>query len=440
MTQQRLPADAPPLATVACIGDFVGQTVTLRGWLYNLRSSGKIAFPQLRDGTGVIQCVAGRKDLGDETFEALIRLGQESSLVLRGEVRADPRAPGGYELKVSGIDILQAAADYPIGPKEHGPDFLHNHRHLWLRSKRQQAIMHIRHLSVMAIRRYFDERGYLLMDSPIFTPNACEGTSTLFETEYFGRPAYLTQSGQLYQEAGATAFGKTYCFGPTFRAEKSGTRRHLTEFWMVEPEIAFADLEDIMDIAEDFLVYCVQFVLEHGRPWLVELERDISKLEAVQKPFPRISYDDACVQLTALGEPVDPDDDFGSPHETVLTQQYDRPIMVYGYPTAVKAFYMKENPEKPSRVLGVDVLAPEGYGEVIGGGQREDSLEVLLHKIQEHKLPQEYFEWFLDLRRYGTVPHGGFGMGLERFVTWVCGISHIRETIPFPRTITRLTP
>lgn len=440
MTQQRLPADAPPLATIAGIGEFEGQQVTLRGWLFNLRSSGKLAFPQLRDGTGIIQGVAMRKDLGDELFEALTHLGQESSLVLTGLVSADARAPGGYELKISSVQILQCAEGYPIGPKEHGTDFLHNHRHLWLRSRRQQAIMRIRHLSVQAIRNYFDSRGYMLMDSPIFTPNACEGTSTLFETEYFGKPAYLTQSGQLYQEAGALAFGKTYCFGPTFRAEKSGTRRHLTEFWMVEPEIAFADLEDIMDTAEDFMVECVQYVLEHGRQHLVELERDISKLEAVQKPFPRISYDEACRMLAELGEPVEPDDDFGSPHETVLTQQFDRPIMVYGYPTAVKAFYMKENPENPARVLGVDVLAPEGYGEVIGGGQREDSLDVLLHKIQEHKLPQEYFEWFLDLRRYGTVPHGGFGMGLERFVTWVCGIHHIRETIPFPRTISRLTP
>ena len=306
--------------------------------------------------------------------------------------------------------------------------------------RRQHAILRIRHLAVQAIRNYFDSRGFVLVDSPIFTPNACEGTSTLFETEYFGRPAYLTQSGQLYQEAAAMAFGRSYCFGPTFRAEKSGTRRHLTEFWMVEPELTFADLDDIMEMAEDFLVECVAYVLEHGRPWLVELERDISKLEAIQKPFPRISYDEACKMLVELGEPVEADDDFGSPHETVLTQQFDRPLMVYGYPTAVKAFYMKEQPDNARRVLGVDVLAPEGYGEVIGGGVREDDLDVLLKKIQEHKLPQEYFEWFLDLRRYGTVPHGGFGMGLERFVTWVCGIPHIRETIPFPRTITRLTP
>ncbi len=440
MTLQRTAAGQPPLATIATIGDHVGQEVTLRGWLYNLRSSGRIAFPQLRDGTGIIQCVVLKKAVGADAFDVLTHLGQESSLVIRGVVNADERAPGGFELKATGFDVIQNAQGYPIALKEHGPAFLHDHRHLWVRSRRQQAILHIRHLSVQAIRHYFDSRGYLLFDSPIFTPNACEGTSTLFETEYFGRPGYLTQSGQLYQEAGATAFGKTYCFGPTFRAEKSGTRRHLTEFWMVEPEIAFADLDDIMDISEDFLVECVAYVLDKGREHLKVLERDLSKLENIVKPFPRISYDDACAQLDALGVPVDPDDDFGSPHETRLTQEYDRPIMVHRYPTAVKAFYMKEDPTNAARVLGVDVLAPEGYGEVIGGGAREDDLDVLIRKIAEHKLPQEYFEWFLDLRRYGTVPHGGFGMGLERFVTWMCGIPHIRETIPFPRTIDRLTP
>ena len=440
MSLQKLPEGQPALTTIDKIGDFDGQEVTIRGWLFKLRASGKIAFPQLRDGTGILQCVASRQDIGDDAFEVLRKLGQESSLVVRGRVRADARAPGGYELGISGFDLIQDASGYPISPKEHGPAFLHDHRHLWLRSRKQQAILRIRHLAVQAIRNYFDRRGYLLLDSPIFTPNACEGTSTLFETEYFGRPAYLTQSGQLYQEAGATAFGKTYCFGPTFRAEKSGTRRHLTEFWMVEPELAFADLDDIMDIAEDFLVECTAFVLEHGRPYLLELERDISKLEAVQKPFVRMSYDEACAKLAEIGVAVEPEDDFGAPHETALTQLFDRPIMVHRYPTAVKAFYMKEDPTNPRRCMGVDVLAPEGYGEVIGGGAREDDLNVLLHKIAEHKLPQEYFEWFLDLRRYGTVPHGGFGMGLERFVTWMCGIPHIRETIPFPRTIDRLTP
>ncbi|HND29069.1 MAG TPA: asparagine--tRNA ligase, partial [Myxococcota bacterium] len=296
------------------------------------------------------------------------------------------------------------------------------------------------HLAVQAIRNYFDSRGYLLLDSPIFTPAACEGTSTLFETEYFGKKAYLSQSGQLYQEAGATAFGKTYCFGPTFRAEKSGTRRHLTEFWMVEPELTWVGLDDIMDLCEDFLVEVVGHILKHGRAHLEALERDVSALERVQKPFPRISYDDACKQLAELGHPVEPEDDFGSPHETTLTKQYDRPILVHRYPSAVKAFYMKGDPENLLRALGVDVLAPEGYGEIIGGGVREDSLEMLEHKIAEHKLPMEAFEWYLDLRRYGTVPHGGFGLGLERLVTWVCGIHHVRETVPFPRTIDRVTP
>jgi len=300
--------------------------------------------------------------------------------------------------------------------------------------------MRIRQLCVQAIRNYFDDRGYMLMDSPIFTPNACEGTTTLFGTEYFGNTAYLSQSGQLYQEAGALAFGKTYCFGPTFRAEKSATRRHLTEFWMVEPEVAYADLEDIMSLCEDFLVEVVGFVVERGRSYLEDLERDVSVLENVQKPFPRMSYDEACAKLGELGEPVDPEDDFGAPHETKLTQQFDRPIMVHHFPTAIKAFYMKEDPNNAARSLGVDVLAPEGYGEIIGGGQREDDLDTLIRKIHEHQLPMDAFEWFLDLRRYGSVPHGGFGLGLERLVCWVCGIRHIRETIPFPRTIDRLVP
>jgi asparaginyl-tRNA synthetase len=432
--------EAPPTATIAGIAAFAGQRVTLRGWLYNIRSSGKIAFPQLRDGSGIIQCVGSRTDLGDDSFEAVKKLGQESSVVFTGTVKVEPRAPGGHELLLDGVEVLHNAEGYPITPKEHGPAFLHDHRHLWIRSKRQVAILRIRHLCAQAIRNYFDSRGFVLFDSPIFTPNACEGTTTLFETEYFGQPAYLSQSGQLYQEAGALALGKTYCFGPTFRAEKSGTRRHLTEFWMVEPEVAFATLADIMDLAEDFLVEVVAHVLQHGREHLLTLERDLSKLENVQKPFVRMSYDEACEKLAALGVPVDPDDDFGAPHETALTQQYDRPLMVHRYPTAVKAFYMKEDPANPRRCLGVDVLAPEGYGEVIGGGQREDSYEVLVRKIDEHKLPIEAFSWFLDLRKYGTVPHGGFGLGLERLVTWVCGIHHIRETIPFPRTIDRLVP
>ena len=429
-----------PSAIIAEIAAHEGQDVTLRGWLYNCRSSGKIAFLQVRDGTGIIQCVLKKQAVDEQLFARARKLGQESSLQVTGTVRADSRSKLGFELSVTSLEILQDAEGYPITPKEHGPHFLHEHRHLWLRSRRPHAILSIRHLCVRAIRDYFDSRGYLLLDSPIFTPNACEGTSTLFETEYFGRPAYLTQSGQLYQEAGAMAFGKTYCFGPTFRAEKSATRRHLTEFWMVEPEIAFATLDDVIDLCEDFGVEVVGRVLAEGREHLEVLGRDLSKLEAIQKPFPRMTYDEACARLAELGVPVEPEDDFGSPHETTLTEQFDRPILVHRYPTAVKAFYMKEDPEDPKRALGVDVLAPEGYGEVIGGGQREDDLDVLVRKIDEHELPQEAFGWFLDLRRYGTVPHGGFGLGLERLVTWMCGIRHIRETVPFPRTIDRLSP
>jgi asparaginyl-tRNA synthetase len=427
--------------TIANIARHDGNEVTIDGWLYSLRSSGRIAFPQVRDGTGVIQCVAKRAVLLDEAFDALRKLGQESSLSVTGTVHADERAPGGFELQISAIQIHQNASGYPITKKEHGPAFLHDNRHLWFRSKRQQAILRLRHLCVRAIRDYFDTRGYLLLDSPIFTPNACEGTSTLFATDYFGKTAYLTQSGQLYQEAGAMAFGKTYCFGPTFRAEKSATRRHLTEFWMVEPEVAYADINDVMDLCEDFLVEVVKYVLDNGgRKHLELLERDISVLENVQKPFPRMSYDEACTKLGELGIPVDPEADFGSPHETALTQQFDRPLMVHRYPAAIKAFYFKADPDNDTRALGIDILAPEGYGEIIGGGQREDDLDVLLHKIEEHQLPQSAFEWFLDLRRYGTVPHGGFGLGLERLVCWVAGVKHIRETIPFPRTLDRLTP
>ena len=425
---------------IAEIGRHEGETVTLRGWVYNSTRRGKLLFVQLRDGSGIIQAVVKKQNVSEELFEGLKRAGQESSVELSGEVKSDTRSKLGFELAVSDGRVLHAAEGYPITPKEHGPSFLHDHRHLWFRSQRQFAIMKIRHLCVKAIRDYFDSRDFTLMDSPMFTPNACEGTSTLFETEYFGQTAYLTQSGQLYQEAGALAFGKTYCFGPTFRAEKSSTRRHLTEFWMVEPEVAFADLDDVMDLAEDFLVEVVATVVEHGREYLEILERDVAVLENVQKPFPRMTYDEACAQLAELGEPVEPEDDFGSPHETKLTEQYDRPILVHRYPAAVKAFYMKGDPDNLLRALGVDVLAPEGYGEVIGGGQREDDLEVLLEKIHEHELPEEAFGWYLDLRRYGTVPHGGFGLGLERLVCWVCGIRHIRETIPFPRMIDRLTP
>lgn len=431
------------MSTLACISEIAqheGQTVKLHGWIYNSTPRGKLIFVQLRDGTGLMQCVLRQGVVPEDQLEAVRRAGQESSVMLEGEVKADPRSKLGFELVVHSAKVLQSAQDYPITPKEHGTAFLHDHRHLWLRSQRQFAILRIRHLCVKAIRDYFDSRGFVLLDSPIFTPNACEGTTTLFETEYFGQKAYLSQSGQLYQEAGAFAFGKTYCFGPTFRAEKSSTRRHLTEFWMVEPEVAFAELPEIMDLAEDFLVTVVGSVLAAGRPYLEILERDVSALERVQKPFPRMSYDEACAKLAELGEPVEPEDDFGAPHETKLTQQFDRPIMVTHFPTAIKAFYMKADPKNPLRALGVDVLAPEGYGEVIGGGEREDDHDTLLRKIHEHKLPKEAFDWFLDLRKYGSAPHGGFGLGLERLVTWICGIHHIREAVPFPRTIDRLSP
>ena len=428
------------LATIRDIARHAGSTVTLHGWITNSTRRGKLLFIQLRDGTGVIQAVVRKQNVDEELFEELKRAGQESSVALTGEVKEDTRSTLGFELAVSEGAVLGHSEGYPITPKEHGPKFLHDNRHLWLRHRRQFAIMKIRHICVKAIRDFFDERDFTLIDSPMFTPNACEGTSTLFETEYFGETAYLTQSGQLYQEAGATAFGRSYCFGPTFRAEKSSTRRHLTEFWMVEPEVAFADLEDIMNLAEDFLVEVVGKVVRDGRDYLEILERDIEALERVQKPFPRMSYDDACAQLNELGVPVEAEDDFGSPHETELTQHYDRPIMVHRYPTAVKAFYMRQDPLNALRALGVDVLAPEGYGEIIGGGERETSLDNLVQRIDEHGLPQESFTWYLDLRRYGSVPHGGFGLGLERLVCWVTGSKHIRETIPFPRMIDRLTP
>lgn len=438
------------VAEIARLPAAPAEPVTVRGWIYNVAGKGKLLFLQLRDGTGIIQCVCNKVQLGDELFEALKRLGQESSLEIDGLVKADTRSKLGYEIDVQGARIVGPAEGYPITPKEHGDAFLYDHRHLWFRSRGPHAILHVRHLVIQAIRNYFDSRGFLLLDSPIFTPNACEGTSTLFETEYFGRTAYLSQSGQLYQEAGATAFGKTYCFGPTFRAEKSDTRRHLNEFWMVEPEIAWIDLDGIMDMCEDFIVEVVAHVLKHGRHHLEELGRDISVLERVQKPFVRMSYDEACVIIARLAAenpdsepkltPVEPEDDFGSTHETWLTNQYDRPIMVHRFPTVVKAFYMKADPAQPTRALGVDLLASEGYGEVIGGGQREDSYDELVRKINHHGLPMEAFEWYLDLRRYGTVPHGGMGAGVERLVTWICNTKNVRQAIPFPRTVSRLTP
>ncbi len=429
------------IATVERLADFAGQTVTLRGWLYGKSSKGKLHFVQLRDGTGIVQCVLFQRDVPSELFDAVGRAGQESSLVLTGEVVADERAPGGFEIRVAGGEVVQSSDGYPIGPKEHGADFLLSKRHLWLRSRRQWSILRVRDAVITALRRFFDERGFVCVDSPVFTPSACEGTSTLFEVGYFDRKAYLTQSGQLYAEAAAMALGRVYCFGPTFRAEKSKTRRHLTEFWMLEPEIAYATLDDVMDLAEDMIVSVVAEVLERRKPELDALERDLTKLEAIQKPFPRMTYDEAAQILADHPESTfQPGGDLGASDETILSSRSDRPLMVTRYPAEVKAFYMKRDPADPTKALCVDVLAPEGVGEIIGGSQREDDLELLLARIREHKLPEEAFEWYLDLRRYGSVPHGGFGLGLERFVGWIAGVEHIRECIPFPRTIYRMEP
>jgi asparaginyl-tRNA synthetase len=419
----------------------IGQEVTLQGWLYNKRSSGKIRFPLLRDGTGIVQGVMVKGSVPEDVFARYDALTQESSFILKGKVRREERAPGGFELDVTDLQIINIAAEYPITPKEHGIDFLSDRRHLWLRSSRQHAILRIRHQIIRAIREFYDNRGFLLLDAPIFTPAACEGTSTLFETDYFDLgKAYLTQSGQLYGEAGAMAFGKVYVFGPTFRAEKSKTRRHLTEFWMVEPEVAFNDLNDNMELAEEFLEHIVQSVLKNRMAELKVLERNTKFLENVKKPLPRISYDEAVEILKKKGIDFTWGNDFGGTDETVISEQFDRPVMVHRYPSAIKAFYMKRDPENPKVALAVDVLAPEGYGEVIGGSQREDDLDALLERIKENSLPQEAFEWYLDLRRFGSVPHSGFGLGVERTVSWICGLDHIRETIPFPRMIYRLTP
>ncbi len=426
---------------ISGLSEYVGREITLKGWLFNKRSSGKIKFLILRDGTGYLQCVYFKGNVSDEVFETADRIGQESSIEVTGKVKTEPRAPGGFELDATDLKIISEAHDYPITPKEHGIEFLMDHRHLWLRSSKQVAILKIRHRIVKAIRDFFDGKGFTLMDPPILTPNAVEGTSTLFETEYFDLgKAYLTQSGQLYAEAGALALGAVYTFGPTFRAEKSKTRRHLTEFWMVEPEVAFADLNDDMDLAEEFLEYVVQTVLKEKEEELKVLERNTTKLQNVKRPLPRISYDEA-VEILKKGEVnFEYGNDFGGTDETVISENFDRPVMVHRYPSAVKAFYMKRDPENEKLALAVDVLAPEGYGEIIGGSQREDNLEALLERIKEHNLPQEAFEWYLDLRRYGSVPHSGFGLGLERTVGWICGLDHVRETIPFPRMIYRNTP
>lgn len=426
---------------ISDLGNFVGQEVTLKGWLFNKRSSGKIKFIILRDGSGYLQCVYFKGNLSPEVFDMADKIGQESSIEVNGKVKEEPRAPGGYELDATGLKIISEAHDYPITPKDHGIEFLLDNRHLWLRSSKQVAIMKIRHRIVKAIRDFFDNRGFTLMDPPILTPNAVEGTSTLFETPYFDLGnAYLTQSGQLYAEAGAMALGKVYTFGPTFRAEKSKTRRHLTEFWMVEPEVAFNDLNDNMDLAEEFLEYIVQTVLKENANELKVLERDTTRLQNVKRPFPRVHYDEAVEILKKNGIDFKWGNDLGGTDETIISEQYDRPVMVHHYPAEVKAFYMKRDPADPKYALAVDVLAPEGYGEIIGGSQREDNLDFLLERIKEHNLPQSAFEWYLDLRRFGSVPHSGFGLGLERTVSWICGLDHLREAIPFPRMIYRNTP
>jgi asparaginyl-tRNA synthetase len=425
-------------------GRHTGEPVEIAGWLYNLRKSGKIVFPLLRDGTGTMQAVAVKANLDEATFESLKGLTQESSLILRGKVRPEQRAPGGYEMDVEGAEIVQRIPEsdpYPITPKEHGVDFLMDHRHLWLRSKRQHAAIRVRHEVIKAVRDYFDTHGFTLVDTPIFTPAACEGTSTLFEVNYFeDEKAYLTQSGQLYNEADAMAFGNVYCFGPTFRAEKSKTRRHLTEFWMVEPEMAYATLDDVKRVGQELVVYVVGRVLEHRKAELAELERDTSKLESVASPFPRMSYDDAVVALQKKGSEIQWGGDFGNTDETLITEGLDRPLIVDRFPTEIKAFYFEPDPERPELALGVDFIAPEGYGEIIGGGQRIHNLDLLLKRLDEHKLPREAFDWYVDLRKFGSVPHAGFGMGIERFVAWMCGLEHIRETIAFPRMLYRTRP
>src|SRR3989339_37326 len=430
-----------PTVYIKDLKNHVGEEVTLKGWLYNKRSSGKLKFLILRDGSGYVQCVVFKGNVTEELFEAAEKLTQESSFEVRGKVKSEPRSVGGYELDVIDMKTISIAHEYPITPKEHGIEFLIDNRHLWVRSKRQVAILKVRARVVKAIRDFFDERGFTLFDPPIITPNACEGTSTLFELDYFDLgKGYLTQSGQLYGEAGALALGKVYSFGPTFRAEKSKTRRHLTEFWMVEPEMAFYDLDDDMALAEGFIEYIVQSVLTDCQVELQELERDLTKLETIKRPFPRISYTEAVEILKRKGVEFEWGNDLGGADETIIGEEFDRPGMIHRYPSEVKAFYMKRDPENPKVALAVDVIAPEGYGEIIGGSQREDNLDFLLERIKEHNLPQSFFEWYLDLRRFGSVPHSGFGLGLERTVSWICGLEHLREAIPFPRMIYRNTP
>jgi asparaginyl-tRNA synthetase len=436
-----MPAEgASPLATISRLKSHVGEVVGLRGWVYNLRSSGKINFIILRDGTGFVQCVAALGEVDEATFARVGGLTQESSVTLTGKVREDRRAPGGYEVTLTSLDLIAPSAEYPITLKEHGPEFLLDNRHLWLRTPRQVAVMRLRSSLVKAFRDWLDDNDFILADSPILTPSSCEGTATLFSIDYYGEPAFLSQSGQMYQEATALALGKTYCFGPTFRAEKSKTRRHLMEFWMLEPEMAFCDLDEDMRVQEEMLSYAVQYLLKRHAEDFVAIGRDTAALERVKPPFPRISYDDAVDILHKKGFEFTWGDDFGAPHETAVSEEFDRPVFVHRYPAAVKAFYMKPDPERPEVILGADLLAPEGYGEIIGGGQRLDDLELLERRLKEHGLPEAPYRWYLDLRRYGSVPHAGFGIGIERTLTWIAGLDHLRETIPFPRMINRIYP
>ncbi len=425
---------------IAEISNYAGEEVTIEGWLYNKRSSGKLRFLLVRDGSETIQCVVFKNSVSEESFMDADKVTQESSVRVTGVVAEDKRSPLGYELQINTFEIIQLAHDYPITKKEHGTDFLMDHRHLWLRSSQQYAIIRIRHEIIRSAREFFDDRGFTLVDTPIFTPNAAEGTSTLFETDYFGENAYLTQSGQLYAEAGAMAFGKAYCFGPTFRAEKSKTRRHLTEFWMIEPEVAFFDLNDDMILAEEFVSHMVQSVIKNKQKELQAIERDTQKLELVKLPFPKIHYNEAVDILKKNNIDFKDGDDFGGTDETVISDQFEKPVIIHHYPAAIKAFYMKRDEQNPEYALAMDMLAPEGYGEIIGGSQREDDYDTLLGRIKEHNLSEEAFKWYLDLRKYGSVPHSGFGLGIERTVSWICGLKHVRETIPFPRLMQRIYP
>ncbi|TVY09552.1 asparagine--tRNA ligase [Paenibacillus cremeus] len=428
------------LCMIREVGGHINETVTIGCWLHNIRSSGKIRFLQLRDGSGYIQGVVVKSEVSEQVWEDAGKLTQESSVYVTGTVREDTRSKGGFELTVTGVEIIQVATDYPITPKEHGVDFLMDHRHLWIRSPKQRAILVVRAQIIRAVQQFFDERGFHLVDPPILTPSSCEGTTNLFHTKYFDEDAFLTQSGQLYMEAAAMALGRVYSFGPTFRAEKSKTRRHLIEFWMIEPEMAFVTHEENLEVQEQFISYIVSSVLEHCRAELEVLGRDVSKLENIQAPFPRITYDEAVKFLKSEGHEFDWGEDFGAPHETAIAEKYEKPVFITHYPTEIKAFYMKPDPNRPEVVLCADMIAPEGYGEIIGGSQRIDDPDLMEERFQQHELSKEAYQWYLDLRKYGTVPHSGFGLGLERTVAWICGLDHVRETIPFPRLLYRLYP